>query len=503
MTLSLEIIRFLSGLKLSGGDHDGEPFVVLPWEKRFVRGAFAVKGPAALSVARGNGKSALVAGIATAVVDPAGPLHGARREAVVVASSFDQGRIIFEDVLAFLRQRHDLDSRKLWRVQDSANRATVEYRPTGSRVRCIGSDPARAHGLRPVLALLDEPAQWEAGKADRMLAALRTGMGKVPGSKLIALGTRPAASGHWFARMLAGKAAYAQVHAAAPEDPPFRKSTWVKANPSLTHLPSLEAELRDEAKDARIDEELLAAFKSLRLNLGVSDTTESVLIDAAAWERAERDAPATGPSIWGIDLGTSAAMSAVACYWPDTGRLESLCAFPTEPSLAERGLRDGVGRLYVEAHRRGELILSGGEAVAIAPLLIEARTRFGKPSAIACDRWREKELRDTLKEAGLKYIRIDVRGQGFKDGGEDVRTFRRGFAEGKVAPLRALVLASAVGEARTTTDAAGNAKLAKGSEGGRRLRARDDAAAAAILAVSLGCRTPARSTGVYLGSVQA
>ena len=48
-------------------------FRVLPWEKKFVSGAFAAHGPAALSVARGNGKSALVAGIAVAVVDPDWP----------------------------------------------------------------------------------------------------------------------------------------------------------------------------------------------------------------------------------------------------------------------------------------------------------------------------------------------------------------------------------------------------------------------------------------------
>ena len=33
-----------------------------------------------------------------------------------------------------------------------------------------------------------------------------------------------------------------------------------------------------------------------------------------------------------VDLGTSAAMSAVASYWPGGGRLESLAAFPAEPS---------------------------------------------------------------------------------------------------------------------------------------------------------------------------
>ena len=38
------------------------------------------------------------------------------------------------------------------------------------------------------------------------------------------------------------------------------------------------------------------------------------------------------------------------------------------------------------------------------------------------------------------------------------------------------------------SDPAGNAKLSKGSQGGRRLRARDDAACAPILAVAEGVR---------------
>ena len=496
-----DLIAYLAGLVLVGGDHDGAPFTVLPWERKFVRGAFGVKGPAALSVARGNGKSAVVAGIAAAVVDPTGPLHGNRREAVAVASSFDQSRVIFKDVLAFLRSRHDLGNRATWRVQDSANRATVEYRPTGARVRCIGSDPAKAHGLRPALALIDEPAQHDSAKTDRMLAAIKTGMGKVPGSKLIALGTRPADDGHWFAKMLAGGAAYAQVHAARPDDPPFRRRTWHRANPSLSHLPSLLAELQEEAETARADPAMLAAFRALRLNGGVSDTLQAALLDAGTWRRIEGEAEPDGRPVWGVDLGTSAAMSAISCYWPASGRLEALAAFPTEPTLQERGLRDGVGRLYVECANRGELIQCGGAAVDIAVLLAAAHDRFGAPAALAADRWREAELRDALKRGGIPLAALELRGQGFKDGGEDCRLFRRAVAEGKVTPPRSLLLTAAVGEARTLMDPAGNSKLAKGSEGGRRMRARDDAAAAAILAVSLGVRrnsAPAR--GVYLGS---
>ena len=71
--------------------------------------------------------------------------------------------------------------------------ATVEYKPTGSRCRALGGDPRRAHGLASgFLALMDEPAQWDPAKSERLLSAIKTGLGKVPGSRLIALGTRPA-----------------------------------------------------------------------------------------------------------------------------------------------------------------------------------------------------------------------------------------------------------------------------------------------------------------------
>jgi len=81
---------------------------------------------------------------------------------------------------------------------------------------------------------------------------------------------------------------------------------------------------------------------------------------------------------------------------------------------------------------------------------------------------------------------------GYADGGADVRAFRRACADGRVTPASSLLLRSAMAEARTISDPAGNAKLSKGSQGGRRLRARDDAAAAAVLAVSAGVRQPTK-----------
>ena len=95
------LIDYLSDLTVSQGRLAGQPFEVLPWQKRFVMGAFrpGVQS-AALSVARGNGKTALLSGIAAATLD--GPLAISRGETVIVASSFEQARIAFEHVVAFM-----------------------------------------------------------------------------------------------------------------------------------------------------------------------------------------------------------------------------------------------------------------------------------------------------------------------------------------------------------------------------------------------------------------
>ena len=507
MAVSTDLIRYVGGLVLAGGDHDGARFRVLPWERRFLRGVWARhrSGDAGLSIARGNGKSALLAAVAAAVVDPRGPLHGRRRETVVVASSFDQAKIIFEDVLAFLSDRYDLGDRSLWRRQDSANRATLEYRRSGARIRCLGSDPGRLHGIRPMLALCDEPAQWPTAKADRMRAALSTSLGKVPGSRLIALGTRPATADHWFSRLLKA-AEYSQVHMAKPGADPFSMRSIRAANPSWDHLPSLRARIMRERDEARVDPDALASFRALRLNGGTSDVDRAVLLDADAWRRAMDAAPADRepPYVLGLDLGTSAAMSAAAAYF-HSGHVDAVAVLPEQPTLRAKGVADGVGRLYEKMFEAGELVISGARVANIRRLLTESLARWGIPAAVVCDRWREAELRQTLEAVGFPVTALEVRGMGYKDGGEDVRQFRAAVLGDRVIAPRSLLLASALAEARVTMDPAGNSKLAKNSAGGRRVNARDDAAAAAILAVAAGYRAwhtgAVRRRGTYLGIV--
>ena len=481
--LADRLVRYLSSLTVTQGRLSGEPFAVLPWESRFIRGAFK-RGvqSAALSIARGNGKTALLSGIAAATLD--GPLMVPRGETVIVASSFEQARIAFEHCLAFMGAK--LADKRRWRVWDTGQMSRIESRETGARVRCIGSDPRRAHGLAPVLVLADEPAQWPHTTGESMVAALVTAAGKQPHSRFVALGTRPASAEHWFSKLLAGGADYAQSHAAAEGDPLFHRRTWRKANPSLPAMPDLLESIQREAEGAKRDPALLAAFKALRLNLGTHDTSRDLLTTPELWrERLDApDAPAEGRKTWGIDLGAGHAMSAVACAW-ETGRLECLAAFGSEPPLDQRALQDGAAGLYRAAFEAGELIVSDRRVPDVAALLGEAAARWGKPDRLVCDRWRLADLRDALDVLGWPPVPVRERGQGYKDGSEDVRGWRVAVAERRVNPVRpSVLLTGALAEAAVMTDPAGNSKLAKGSEGGRRYRAKDDVAAAAILAVA-------------------
>ena len=434
----------------------------------------------AATCARGNGKTAVAALIARAFL-PGGPLYAPGREILVTSASHPQGRLVIADLEAWREGG--------WLVANSPQIARVQA--GGATVRAVAANPRTLHGARPDLVIADELAQWQ--QAERMYAALRTSLGKRSGSRLLAVGTRPVGgSGHVFDRLLSGGADVVLRYAATEADERAGRlgwrRTWLKANPSLNVLPSLEASIRKEWREARDDPDALATFKALRLNMGTADTRENVLIDPSAWERCEVEAlpERRGPLVLAFDVGGSGAFTAAAGYWPLTRRLEATAVCGGVPDLAARGRRDQVGPLYARLAEAGELLVQPGRRVPdYGAFVAEVLGRWGAPAVIVCDRWREAELRDALDAGRTPRGRpLVVRGMGWKDGGEDVRRFRRSVLAGRVRAARSLLIRAAMSEARTASDPGGNEKLAKGTEGGRRKRARDDVAAAIILAVA-------------------
>ena len=442
--LAEAVESYLAGLVVPQGRFAGEPFPLLPWQSRFVAGAFRDGVlDASLSLGRGNGKTTLCAGLLAATVDLDGPLNSTNAESLLVASSFGQATIAFRHVLRMLAPTLERYP-QLLRVRDSQNMATIQNRDTGALLRCVGSDPRRLHGAAPILILGDDLAQWPPNQIDRMLAALDTSRGKIPGCRMLWIGTRPASEDHPFEKMLVGGADYRQVHKADKgKHDPFKLATWRRANPSIDHLPNLFATIKKEA------------------------------------ERR-------GPWALGVDCGENAAMTAAAAYWPETGRLEALAVFPWRPGLLERGQRDGVGPLYERLAARGELTQAGDLVASIPGLLDLVLDRWGAPTIIVCDTWREAKLRESLGAINFPMAGFELRRNGPKDGSEDLLNFRDACLSGGVRPADSLLLTSALASARTITDATGNTRLAKGTQAGRRTTTRDDAVAAAILAVSAG-----------------
>ena len=486
------LVSSLESAPVGDGDLLGEPFRALPYQRRFLRGAFRPGVlRAGLSLARGGGKTGLASALALDSIRPGGALHVPGGETVVLAASFQQARLTFEGVVRSLELLGEAGE---FRVRDQQNLADIQHRGTGARLRVAGSDNRRAHGWRFNLALCDEPSQW-GPRGELLAAAVRTALGKRAGARALFLGTRPRSDSHFFARLLAegDRSVYAQVHAARPGDPPYRVATWRRANPGLDYgLPDVEV-LRAEARLARRDPAEAATFAALRLNLGTSEVEEAFLLAPEVWRAIETDPlpPRVGPCAWGVDLGGTAAFSACAAYWPRTGRLEGFVACGAVPPLADRALRDGVSGVYEAMRGRDELVLLGRRVVPVEAFVAEAARRFGRPQAIAADRYRAGELTDGVAESGLRLPEPTWRGQGWRDGAEDVRGFRVAVLEGRVAAPVSLAMRAAFAEARTVSDAAANEKLSKGSAGGRRARGRDDLAAAIVLAVAEGSRRDA------------
>ena len=473
------------------------------WQEDFLK---ALAGDdiatAGLSVARGNGKTTLLAALALYYLIAA-KLH--HQQIVVVASSMEQGRILFDAAMEMLTT----EERRQLQISNTIQNSSMINPFTGMKLKVISSDPKRAHGLRNVvIAIMDEPAQWPANQRDAMYSAIRTSLGKVPKSKLIAIGTQSRDSTHWFQRGLAKEFQVRRTYAAAKnisdESYYLSRKAILEANPSCKRggMPDLLAMIMREACEAKESEFMLPQFKALRLNMGVSDVHEEFLVSPAAWfdladENPEMEMHAGRLTcVWGIDLGGTKAMSAIACYAYRKGYIDAVAQFPGIPGLEERGRLDGVEGRYLRMWRQGDLIVAKDSLVPdYEKLLNAALGRWGQPVAIVCDTYHESELLQALADSKVQPVPVEVRKGGYDDGGHDIEEFRRAVLEKDLRVYNSLLMLSAVSEARVQISPEGKEKLAVGSQGGKRLRGRDDAAAAMVIGVALGRRMRATEKG--------
>ena len=459
----------------------------IPWQERFRRG---VSRPgvrlAGLSVGRSCGKSYFCASLARDYMRDGDP----ETEALVVSYRFNQSKIILKYVLSQLRDEgHDLEDKTRWAYSDSANRAFVLDRSTGVTVRAMTSKAAGLHGRVWGRAYIDEPRELEAAQRDDLLAALTSGMGKVSGAQIVALGCMPHDRAHWFFSWMHGEADYFQSHQARRDESPFTLKQIRRANPSYDYLPSLREDLLARREKAREYPDSLAEWRSRHLNMGTADRKGGMFLDPEQWvEVVEADIPPKrrAPCVWGLDPGGASAFSAMACYSASTGLLEGFQAVGGVPSLTVRAKHDQAGKLYAGMEREGSLVVyPGRERPAIITFLQEGLRRYGRPRLIVSDHHRAPEVRDALRLARLRVELVVRHTQPGPNSTEDIRRAQKLLLdERRVHVARNIAWPASIGESRLEVNPKDQMSLATGTQSKRRRRARTDLTSAMVVALA-------------------
>ena len=108
---------------------------------------------AILSMARKNGKTALIAAIVLAhLVGPEAIVHG---EIYSAANDRDQAAIVYK----FARQMVELDAELMSMIELVPSTKTMVARRTGSVYRAVSAEAGTKHGYLPSVVIYDELAQ--------------------------------------------------------------------------------------------------------------------------------------------------------------------------------------------------------------------------------------------------------------------------------------------------------------------------------------------------------
>ena len=453
---------------------------LLPSQRRFLAGALAPGvRTAALSLPRGEGKSALAAYILERCMTPGDDLFEAGAEYLLCAASLEQARKVYRPIRAELEPTGD------YRFIDSVTRLGITHKPSNTKLRVMSSNAKTAFGIvgTPLL-VADEPGAWEIVGGGLLHDAIQTAQGKPLSSlRVVYIGTlAPLASpGHWWYDLVdAGTGGSTFVQKLVGDAEAWDKwATIRKVNPLKVKYAESRAVLLEERDAARRDSRLKARFLSYRLNIPTQDeATQLLTVDDWKLVKARPLGIPSGKPIVGIDLGGGRAWSAAVAVW-QSGKMEAIACAPGIPSIEDQERRDNVpSGVYVKLMESGAFTLAEGMRVQPPSALWDAICdRWGKPARVVCDRFRLGELRDVIGNA----CKVEPRITQWSSSSADIRALRKICRDGplSVAPGSRNLLIVSMSAAYVENDNAGNSRLIKKSSDNK---ARDDVAAAATLA---------------------
>lgn len=438
MTAALRVIRFFSEVcRLAGGDFEGKPFILEPWQAFCVGSIFGWRTldgrrrfrTAYIETAKGSGKSPLAAGVGHYMLCADGE---ARPEIYAAATKKDQAMVLFRDAVAMYQQSPELRRRL---TKSGGNFKTIwqlTYLTVGGWFKAISNDDGQS-GPRPYCALVDEVHEH---KDESTIEMLEAGF-KFRTNPLLFMITN---SGHDLTSTCGKYHALAEKVCAGDvvddeffayvcalddgEDPFADESCWIKSNPSLG-VTIKPAYLRSRIARARN----LPAKRNevLRLNFCVWTDAEAAWMTKDAWvavQEPELDLAkyARKKCVIGLDLAIRNDLNALV------GLIEDGANDLGEPCFAGfsefwlpkeklRAKQDEDGVDYVTWAEQGFLGLSEGNFVRqefIAARLVEIAQIYDLVG-IAYDEYAVKWLMVELDRLGVKLPLIE-HPQGFRRG---------------------------------------------------------------------------------------
>ncbi len=498
LTRAERVIAFIEDLPVTKGFGAGSKVQLEPFQRDWIEAIYGDGDDGQrqvrtglLSVARGNGKTVLCAGLALCHL--VGPEAEQRGECYSAAATKEQSALIFAEMEATIMATPWMAAR----LNVKTFNKVIEDPTTGSIYRALASDGKSVHGLASSFVVCDELAQW---KSRELFDVLRTSLGKREQPLLLVIGTQsPRAENimselvDYAGRIDTGEIEDPSFHGtvyAVPEDlDPFDPDNWPLANPALGRFRSAR-ELAEEAHRAKRMPTFEPAFRNLYLNQRVD--AEPKAINPAEWELcgAPVDAEAlAGKTCYaGLDLSSTRDLSALALYFPDEGGALLLHTWCPKESLAEREETDRVP--YRTWSKQGHIEATPGRAIDkrfIATRLAEAKARYDL-RGVAFDRWGMADFRALLNVEGIELPLVDW-GQGYKDMGPAVDAFEIAMLEGKLRHGMHPVLRWTAGNLVYEMDPAGARKPSK-----NRSIDRIDPMAATIMAIGLASRDEGERT---------
>lgn len=455
VNVSAEAMRFFEEkLLLNGGQYEGKPFMLLPWQAFIVGSIYGWKRRsdgfrrfrvAYVETPKGSGKSPLAAGIGLkGLVADREP----RAEVYAAATFKDQAMVLFRDAVAFYDQSPDLQ-RLLVASGTGAMRWNLSHPKKGSFFRVISSEKKGQSGPRPHVVLLDEIHEHTDGTIIEMLRA-GFKFRRQPLSFMITNSGHDKSSVCWEYHDLGTKVATGQLEndeffsfvcslddADMVEDRYLDdESCWAKVNPSLdAGLPGYDY-IRGQIREARGLPSKMATVR--RLCFCCWTEAENPAISREAWMACrDSDYPVEllkGRKCWGgLDLSATQDLTAFALMFQpnDSDTLWRLKVWFWIPGIGLRAKADQDHVPYIAWRDAGYLRAIDRKTVEYEFVVTDIAGILADYDCvqIAFDRWKMKDFKKEQARLEVTLPELVEFGQGYQSMSPAIKVFETKLIE--------------------------------------------------------------------------